>query len=198
MLLAYHPHHQKEDIENQQLWSALRKGRQQALSDLFVLHHHHLFNYGIKINADRELVRGCIQKLFMDLWERHSHLGEAVSPKAYLLASLRRSILEETNKNRARAIRGQKFLDRNLQDAFTVEELLIREEVTQERRETLQHALNDLSPRQKEVIFLRFYHGLSNSEITDIMNINNQCVRNLLSDALRRLRQRTANLIRSE
>lgn len=195
MLLAYQAYPKTEVEKDQQLWSALRKGRQQALSDLFVLHHHHLFNYGIKINADRELVRECIQKLFMNLWERHLYLGEADAPKAYLLASLRRSILEETNKRRVRAIRGQKFLEVSSDDAFTVEELLIKEEVTQERRETLQHAINELSPRQKEVIFLRFYHGLSNSEITGIMEINNQCVRNLLSDAIRRLRRRTASLI---
>lgn len=194
MLLAFQTTQHKEEKKDQLLWSALRNGQQKALTDLFVRHHKHLFNYGIKIKPDHDLVKGCIQTLFMNLWERHSHLSSAVSVKAYLLASLRRFVLEEIHRETARTKREQTYLEKKSSDIFTAEELLIREETDLKKRKVLQHALNNLSPRQKEVIYLRFYHGLSNSEITGVMEINNQCVRNLLSDAVRRLRQHAEKL----
>src|SRR5690625_7032263 len=68
---------------------------------------------------------------------------------------------------------------------------MVHKEVNSENRLILQQALNQLTPRQKEVIYLRFYHGLTNPEISGVMDINDQCVRNLLSGAIKRDRKST-------
>lgn len=189
MLLAYEPYRSHKDSEDNRLWAELRSGRQAALEELFLRHHKHLYNYGIKINKDREVVRESIQQLFLTLWKRHRFLSGAESVKAYLLSSLRRLILEEMQRKKARATRNWAYLEKQDDNAFNVEELMIREEITAEKKQILEHVLRQLTPRQKEAVFLRFYHGLTNSEITGVMNINEQCVRNLLSDAIRRLRR---------
>lgn len=198
MLFAHQPASHTEANKNRRLWSKLRKGDQQALSKLFALHHRHLFNYGLKINSDPELVRECIQALFLNIWEHHARLGCADSPRAYLLASLRRKLLEEKNRIRARAVRAFKFIEIQNREVFTAEELMVHKEVNSENRLILQQALNQLTPRQKEVIYLRFYHGLTNPEISGVMDINDQCVRNLLSGAIKRLRQRAVEMMAPE
>ncbi len=44
-----------------------------------------------------------------------------------------------------------------------------------------------LSNRQKEAVFLKYYNQMSYEDICDIMNINYQSVRNLISTALKKL-----------
>ena len=45
-------------------------------------------------------------------------------------------------------------------------------------------AFEKLSPRQKEIIYLKFYHNLSYEAVSEIMDINYQAARNLLSQAI--------------
>ena len=58
----------------------------------------------------------------------------------------------------------------------------------QKQKEVLLAALDELSPRQREIIYLRFYQNLSYEEIADIMDLNYQTSRNLLYKAIRSLR----------
>jgi RNA polymerase sigma factor (sigma-70 family) len=55
-------------------------------------------------------------------------------------------------------------------------------------KEELKKALNQLSNRQKEVIYLHFYNGMSYSEIEDILAINRQSVRNHMYRGMETLR----------
>ncbi len=193
MLFAYEPYRDNKDAEDVKAWTALRSGNKNGLEQLFLRHHVHLYNYGIKISSDRERVRGAIQKLFLNLWKRHSFLSEVNSVKGYLLSSLRRLILEEVKRSRARAIRNREYLEQEQElehgYSFTIEELIIRDEISEEKQKILTNVIGKLTPRQKEAVFLRFYHGLSNPEISDIMRLNDQCVRNLISESIRNLRK---------
>ncbi|MCW9706623.1 RNA polymerase sigma factor [Fodinibius salsisoli] len=174
--------------DDQELWSALRKGNRKALSKLFQLHHKHLYNYGLKIVSSEQVVNGVIQELFLNLWDKHQHLSTAYSVKAYLLSSFRRLIFKQIQKEKNRAKRNRKYIEREEELTFSVENTLIREEVAQEKRRQLHEAFQTLTARQKEAIFLKFYHGLTNRELVEVMDINYQCVRNLLYKALERLR----------
>ncbi len=49
--------------------------------------------------------------------------------------------------------------------------------------------MDKLSARQREIIYLRFYHNMSYEEISDVMQINYQVCRNLLSQAIKSLRK---------
>jgi RNA polymerase sigma factor (sigma-70 family) len=53
----------------------------------------------------------------------------------------------------------------------------------------MRKVLANLSRRQQEVIYLRFYMDADTDEIAEIMSLNRQSVYNLLHDALRRLRK---------
>jgi RNA polymerase sigma-70 factor (ECF subfamily) len=50
-------------------------------------------------------------------------------------------------------------------------------------------AIDQLSNRQKEIIYLKFYQNLSYEEVSEIMNINYQVARNLLHQAIKAMRK---------
>ena len=74
---------------------------------------------------------------------------------------------------------------------FSYEDILLQKETSREIHQFLLQALNKLGPRQKEAIFLKFYFGMSNSEIGEVMDLQDQSVRNTLHEALKLLKQIT-------
>jgi RNA polymerase sigma factor (sigma-70 family) len=103
-----------------------------------------------------------------------------------LLKSLRRRIF------RGRAKWGSNW--ESLQDnylfevEFSIEVKLITQQVAHEQIRQLEGLLNQLSRRQKEVIFLKFYQNLTHEQIAEVMSLNRQSVYNILHEALQKLR----------
>jgi len=158
-----------------------------SFRDLFDCFFKPLYGYGIKLCNQPELVKDCIQELFRNLWERRGDLAHIESPNVYLFVSLRRKILKERTSHRKTwgnldEADGSDFIQ------FAKEDLIIRDEVKYQKKEELRDALNQLPDRQKEVIFLHFYNGMSYGEIEDILSINRQSVRNHVYRAMKTLR----------
>ena len=56
------------------------------------------------------------------------------------------------------------------------------------KEEDLKEAIADLTPRQREVIYLKYFEGLSTDELAEILQIRAQSIYNLVHDALENLR----------
>jgi RNA polymerase sigma factor (sigma-70 family) len=67
-------------------------------------------------------------------------------------------------------------------------DLIYREE-TNSRISLLSNALKELTPRQKEAIYLRFNKELEYAEIAQIMDISIEACRNLISKAIANLKK---------
>lgn len=170
------------------LWAALCRGDREAFDQLFRLFYSPLFDYGIKITSDAEIVKDGIQELFLRLWKRHTSLSQAQSVKTYLLFSLRRILLRQIKQRKKSLERNQEYLDETFSETFSMEELIIRTELEEEQKRKLVKAINHLNSRPKETLFLRYYYGLDNEEIAEVLGINKQSVRNNLFRAIRCLR----------
>jgi len=168
---------------NQWAW---RAGDEQSFQLLFREYYPQLYLYGFKIVQQKELLEDAIQELFAELWRRKK-LPEVRSLKAYLLKSLQYKLLKK--------IQQQKFIiavDEITPDIpfeLTRETLIIQREEDREKAAKIEKMLATLSNRQREIIYLRFYQNLDYEEISEVMNINYQASRNLLSHAIKVLRQ---------
>jgi RNA polymerase sigma factor (sigma-70 family) len=169
------------------IWKLFVKGDDRAFRKLIFEHYAVLFNYGSRFTEDRDLVKDAIQDLFLSLWNKRTSLSQPENIKAYLFASLRRSILRKLSENRKAK---EKVGDVNTHFDFQVstEVQYIKEETTANIAKKMAFSIEKLPPRQKEVIFLKFYQGFDRNEIAQAMDITPQTVSNLLQIALNKLK----------
>lgn len=171
------------------LWESFKTGNVRAFQLIYEKHIHILTNYGLRICGDKELVKDAIHDIFVDIWRNRMHLGHTNSIKYYLIKALRRNLVKKIVEMRKKACEDIALLGENLLFEFSHELEITQSELKQEQIRRLYHALDKLSSRQKEVLFLRFFGGFTSSEIANILDINPQSAYNLIHRSLETLRE---------
>ncbi len=168
------------------LWNQFKNGEEDAFAEIFRKYYPGLFNYGCRISTDSNLVEDCIQELFMDMW-RTSGKADIISLKAYIFKAFKFKLIKLLAKNNKTTL----LTNENNEHSFELsrEALLINNEQNAENVKKVADAIEILSPRQKEIIYLKFYLGLSYEEISDMMQINYQAARNLIYQAIKMLKK---------
>lgn len=171
------------------LWTAFQQGDRQAFERIHARHYDCLFHYALRLLPDADTARDALQTLFLNLWRTRQRLGAVRSVRAYLLLSLKRQLLADVNRRRL-AHRREVAYDTELPHAdFSPEDFMVESETDLTQRALLVRMVNQLSARQKEVVYLRYYEELSYQEIADVLHINYQSVANLLQRSLKRLKE---------
>jgi RNA polymerase sigma factor (sigma-70 family) len=88
----------------------------------------------------------------------------------------------------------QRFLE-PVASAPSVEQTIIEEQSSQERSKKLEKVIKKLPKRQKEILYLRYYEGLTTRETADIMSLSIDSTYVLLSKALNYLRKHSDELV---
>lgn len=171
------------------LWNRFRENDEQAFDELARRRYRLLFNYATRFTKDTELIKDCIQDLFLELWYRRTRLADTPYVTVYLICALRNNLLRKLKINTR--------LDDSVDlaascdvftDNLTVETMLISSESMSQNEREIRNAINRLPRRQQEVIFLKFYEGLSNEEIAKVMDIEKQTVANFIYRAINQLK----------
>jgi RNA polymerase sigma factor (sigma-70 family) len=170
------------------LWAAFRQGDAASLSRLFERHYRALFRYGCKFSSDRDRVEDALQDVFLDLWRTREGLAQVGAVFPYLAKCLRRKLLRGTRLPLV-PLAPQSGEDYPFLVEFALEDHLIAATTAEETHQKLARALAQLTPRQKEAIYLKFYNQLDYEEIGAIMDIHYQSIRTLIYQAVRSLRQ---------
>lgn len=168
------------------LWTAFKDGDRDAFAVLFRRHFSLLFQYGTKLCADRIVVEDCIQELFTELWQ-NKPVAEVQSVKAYLLTAVKYKIFKVYRNNPS--LKSYEEIQNNTSFEISHENFMITKEEDQQKAKRIIIALEQLPGRQKEMIYLKIYQALSYEEISEVMGINYQAVRNLFSQAIKSLRK---------
>jgi RNA polymerase sigma factor (sigma-70 family) len=171
------------------LWNEFRSGNADAFGALIRVHYPDLFHYGTRFTRDAELVKDCLQDLFLELWINRETISETSFVKYYLLKALRRKLTRKIGRSRYTGSWEELHFESILNGTHSVETSIIREEALAELAKKMRHALTGLSKRQQEVIYLRYYLDADIDEVAEIMSVNRQSVYNLLHDALKKLKK---------
>jgi RNA polymerase sigma factor (sigma-70 family) len=171
--------------EEQKLWREMLVGNVTAYKDLIDRTYDLLFHYGTKFNGDRELIKDCIQDVFLGVWEKRNALNPDIPPKPYLLASLRRRLHRLTSRLRMDCMDYYNESDIVFDLEFSAEYQMIESENDRLLALRMTEMLNELPKRQKEAVFLRFYNDMEREEIAMVMDIQPQSVSNLLQEAFK-------------
>ncbi len=176
-----------------QLWSRFQRGDQAALSQIYHQYYKDLYRYGYKITDDSDLTRDYLQAFFLYLWERREHLQALDTIRFYLIKAFRRHVFRAMEKE-ARFAKSAEASDAAA-ITFSHEEVLADQESESARNGYVAQLLNTLSPRQREIIYLRYYEEMSPGEIAEVLSINYQSVINHLHQALHRMRDRSPQVL---
>jgi RNA polymerase sigma factor (sigma-70 family) len=169
------------------LWTVYRSGSREALDLILEKHTRLLLAYGSRITKDHFLIEDCIQDIFVELWYKREVIGDTDNIKLYLLKSLRRKIIRALSvKNR---IQVQTLDDYEDELEFSAEFNLIQDEVFNERRRQLKEGLAQLSKRQREAVYLKFYEHFDYQEISEAMNLTVKSTYKLIGKAIEALRK---------
>ena len=173
------------------VWRHFRNGDPAALARIFNEHYESLYFYGKKLGGDEDLVKDCVQNLFLKMWTSRQKLSAIKSVRPYLLKSLRRHI-GDCMLSRSREKTLQQQFTGEFEVTFSHEDFLIALQTSQEQSQALVSSLNLLPARQREAIFLRFYETLDYEKIAEVMNLNVQSVRNLIYQSLKSIKEQLA------
>jgi RNA polymerase sigma factor (sigma-70 family) len=163
------------------LWDAFKQGNWYAYTSLYNDHFRALNNYGYKFTKDTNLIEDAIHDLFVRLWTTRENLGTPVSVKNYLYKSLRNILLRKM-KTQGKFTGIEEEYPLGFQ--VTWNHAAIEDRELQAR---VKNIIDTLPARQREIIYLRFYEGLSYEEIADIMEIGINSTYKLLYKALHNL-----------
>lgn len=176
------------NLRNTQLWQAFKSGDSEALGQLASEHYRVLYNYATKFTKDRELIKDCIQDLFLYLWDQRENLHSSPFVTIYLLKSLKHNLFKKLNQEK-KWVLDDFDTESPFSENTNIESTIIALELFAENEQKVRSVLNNLPKRQQEVIFLKFYETLSIEEIAEIMDMNKQSVSNLLQRAIHNLKQ---------
>lgn len=155
--------------DSEKLWNSFRNGDKSAFEQIYRLNLSHLYEYGMRKVQDEAMVRDCIHDLFVRLWERRQKMNVVSNPRHYLLISLKNLLINAiTRKDKLANFGGQEQFLLN----FNLEKQIIKLEDDRLRAQKLADALDKLTPKQREVIYLRYFEELDYEEIAALMDIS--------------------------
>ena len=177
---------EKSDSE---LWIDLKEDNQDALNSLFYRFYNGLYFYGKKFSVDDNHVIDTIQDIFANLWENRNKLSNVEHVKAYIFRIFRNKLLKTSNKNIVHSLLTD---DNKLEKEFVIsyEDIIVEHETKTKISKIITTLLEDLTDKQREIIYLKFYCNLSNSEISQSLSIEKQSVCNMLNRTFNILREK--------
>lgn len=177
------------DSTDMELWFSFKKGDNSAVSFIYREYFPVLYRYGLKFSVDTFLIEDTIQDLFTELIKNRETLGDTDNILFYLLKSFRRKLVRKMENANRYDFTGEMTDEYPFEVVWSAEQELIVEEESKQRSSLLLKALSELTPRQKEAVYLRFTKELDYAVIAEIMDISIEACRNLISKAISNMKK---------
>jgi len=172
-------------------WKLLAEGEKQGLYACFSIFYDDLYRFGLSLYRDPELIRDSIQNLFIELWSIRHKLSDVNNIQQYVFTIYKRIIYKTHQKGIIH--KGEHHLpleaagDQHI-IVGSYESILIASQEDDQLKKRLQHAMESLSPRQKEIVKMRYFECLSFKEIAEKTLLTERTVYNTLHNAVNVLR----------
>ncbi len=168
---------------------ALKEGDLQAFNELFDRYGKRLYNFSIGYLKSVENAEEIVQEVFMKIWDNRLELSAQKSIESYLFTIARNGILNTIRKSKSE----QAYL--NYVKINPEKNVLLDEELNfNELKKAYHEAIEQLSPRRKEIFLLSREQALSNAEIAEKMSISVKTVENQMTTAISEIRRNLRSL----
>ncbi len=171
-----------------EIWDKFRNGDNMAFSLIYSENSKRLYLYGLKFTKNQIIIEDAMQDLFSDLVRNRKTLGATDNIQFYLLKSFKRRLLRELLQEKRFNLK-EKDEEYVFEISYSIEHEIILAEQSDQKLKYLQKALNNLTPRQKEAVYLKFTEGLEYEEISEMMKMSVESCRNLIYKAIKSLKE---------
>ena len=182
------------ELEDSSLFNKVKSGDLNSFEILFHRYYNQLANYCSKLVRDPVIAEEITQEIFIYLWEKKQAIEINTSLKSYLFSAIRNKSINyikyELPKQQMQVDINESNLIFESKTQFTHE--------TDQLREKIKLAIDDLPLKCKEIFILSRYAGLTYQEIADEMDLSIKTVENQISIALKKLREKLASDIKNQ
>lgn len=161
----------------------------QSFSFIYSIFVDDLLSYGISLGFNENICRDAVHDVFCKLLLERKKLPKIHNLTSFLFKATRNQLINLYKKE----VRLANTLTDELgfSTEITILDSLINEEETERLKKTVEDLLNELTPRQREAIYLRYMQQLDYSEIADILNMNSNSARRLVHRGLSNLKSKS-------
>lgn len=163
-------------------------GDDRAFAELYDIYVHILYNYGIRLTENEELLKDCIHDVFVKVYKRRNEHQDIRNFSSYLVISLKNRLLDEFRRQTFTTDTEVENYDKR-RISCDLEADYLEQEHTELQTAQVAHLMQSLTRRQREAITLYYLEERKYDEICDIMQMNYHSVRNLMHRGMLKLRE---------
>jgi RNA polymerase sigma factor (sigma-70 family) len=185
-------------LNDTELIDKIRQDDHTAFDELYNRFVKLLTGYGLHMTDDLQIIEDSLHDVFVWIWNNRKKLEIKYSLKSYLIKSVRTTIVHTLKKqNKHISIssleQGEEPADGIIFNN-SVEMEYIQAENNKSTTKKVLNMLENLSPKQKEMVYLRYYQDMSFKEIATLMNISIKGCYKLMGRAIDGLRQKNNHI----
>ena len=150
-----------------------------------------LIRYGLRYNSNFDVVKDCIHDVFLNLCEKEN-ISEIRAMGPYLLRSLKNALLNY--ESRTPKYHSIDETSHNYRHECSVEDQFIKSETEQLDLLFIENALNILTDKEKEIVYLFYIEQKNYDDICKITGLTRQYAKKLVHKALGRIRENISSV----
>jgi RNA polymerase sigma factor (sigma-70 family) len=177
------------ELTDKELWGRIKDNDKEALTQLFKRYYFFLVKTGISYVQDPELAKDAANDLFFNLWRSRTTLSDVDNVRAYLSTAFRNQVFLLARRDLQNKDHLQQWQQTEDSREASYEEIIVSQQIKEAQKENLHRALEQLTPRQKEYLRLKFYEGLTYEEIAEKTGQTVKTIYNTTYEALKLLRR---------
>lgn len=169
----------------------LAEGHPEAMDLLYDRYHRPIFSFALRMLGDREQAEELLQEVYLRAWRRATRFTDARgSLISWLLSITHNMAIDELRKQQRRPQKQHAEYPHELMVSLRDESISMDSHaILTERREAVRIAINELPPPQREVLELAYFNGLTQREISDLLDVPLGTIKTRMRLALRKLQE---------
>ena len=153
-----------------------------------------LYSYAVSLGYSEGMAMDAIHDVFFKLVVSSKGLEDIGNVKFYLFRSIKNRLLDIQKHGRRITFDDMSKQDFRMDVSFA-DEMIISAEERHQIEIRVKKLMDELTPTQKEAIYLRYIQEMEYDEIADLLHINPESVRKLVHRGLDKLRQQNLGII---
>ncbi|MDV3349705.1 sigma-70 family RNA polymerase sigma factor [Leptolyngbyaceae cyanobacterium CCMR0082] len=182
------------DATDEALFVALQQGDKSALAILYDRYSRLVYTVAFRILNNGPEAEDLTQEIFLNLWQKQTYNPTRSALSRFLSTVTRNRAIDRVRSRsiRRRILKGMVPQQSQPVASFS---LPVEQASLGERSQRVRAALKNLPEKQRELLWLAYYHGFSQSEIANHTNIPLGTVKSRMRQGLLKLKGTLQDLV---